>query len=154
MCFLNYDQIIEYIGINTDYAPYINSFKETIIEDIIFIDNQCEIQYITKLSVTITSEVEKTTKSCTGINLDNFKLTGFQSTVNLCINGRLEYLDTTNSIGIYSFSLPYIVHIALPENFKTPYTLVSKSYIQHISAKQISEKSFYFNLLTLNTLDF
>ena len=151
---MDYNQVVEYIGINTNYSPYINSFKETIVEDTIFINNSSEIQYITKFSVTIKADVGNIIKTSTGVNLDNLKLTGVLSTVNLLINGRLEYLDNNNSICLYSFSMPYIIHIALPENFNSLYNIVPKSYIQHMSVKKLSDRAFYFNLLALIALEF
>lgn len=148
------DMLVEFKGINTNYSPYINCFKEDLIEDIIFLKELPPIQYIVKFSATVNPVIEDFIKTPKGLNCDGVKLTGLQSLVKLTFNFRIEYISTDNSLGLHTCKYLYNTYIALPEYFENTHKVNTKSYIQHINIRNLDSSSFYFNLLCLNTLEF
>ena len=148
------NMLVEFKGINTNYSPYINCFKEELIEDIIQINQIPPMQYIVKFSATITPSIDDFIKTPKGINCDGLKLTGIQALVRLILNFRVEYITTENSLGLYTCKYLFNSYIALPEYFENTHKVNTKSYIQHIDIRNLDNSRFYFNLLCLNTLEF
>lgn len=151
---MNCDTLIDYNGVNLNYSPYTNCFKEEIIEDEMYIINLPPIQRVLKFSANISSSIETFIKTAVGKNYDNFILTGLEALVNLTLIGRVEYITNDNNVNVVTFKNNHNLYIALPENFQQTNKVTSKCYIQHMYLKPLDNKRFYFSILCLNTLEF
>lgn len=144
--------IIDFQDVNSSYFDYVSYFKQDIVEDILVIEDT-NIACITKASANIVSKVDSFINTTTGINQDNFELTGLMCIVKNEIVGRIEYITNENTMKLHTFKLPNSSYISIPIEYRGSSKINASSFIQNVFIKDLGENKIYISILYVSSLD-
>lgn len=144
--------LIEYSGIVQCFDMDIESFKQINVEAEVCVPIQKpDIEQLSKVTAETVIKSSRVIRTPKGVSLEGFKLTGYKLIVEGEINYKVQYVadEITQSVHLAHFSVPFVNHVVLPENFMPTSIITASAFIEDIFAQELNERCIFLNATIL-----